>query len=104
MTASQPHWAGPLEPYLTTQNLALAASTPLVLVALYILIPFFTAHSSLRKYSGPAAAKFTRLWLALQTRRGHRSEKVHEEHEKFGSSSPASFAARSLHALTIVPV
>ncbi|BGP55667.1 hypothetical protein JCM8202_003843 [Rhodotorula sphaerocarpa] len=84
MTASQPHWAGPLEPYLTTENLALAASTPLVLVALYILIPFLTTHSSLRKYSGPAAAKFTRLWLALQTRRGHRSEKVDEEHEKHG--------------------
>ncbi|GAA5983503.1 hypothetical protein JCM10908_000311 [Rhodotorula pacifica] len=78
------HWAGPLEPFLSSQYLPLALSTPLILVFLYIAIPFFTTHASLQKYPGPTAAKFTRLWLAKQTRMGYRSAKVHEEHEKYG--------------------
>ncbi|GAA5875305.1 hypothetical protein JCM3774_005774 [Rhodotorula dairenensis] len=85
MTAhTSTHWAGPLEPVLSSEYLPLIAATPLILVFLYIAIPFLTTHASLRKYNGPVAAKFTRLWLALQTRRGNRYEKVHEQHAKYG--------------------
>ncbi|GAA5870869.1 hypothetical protein JCM1840_002713 [Sporobolomyces johnsonii] len=57
---------------------------PLALVALYVLVPHFTTHASLRKYPGPTVAGFTRLWLAKMSRIGKRSEKVHEEHLKYG--------------------
>ncbi|GAA5933310.1 hypothetical protein JCM1841_001489, partial [Sporobolomyces salmonicolor] len=57
---------------------------PLALIALYILVPHFTTHASLRKYPGPPVAGFTRLWLAKMSRIGKRSEKVHDEHLKYG--------------------
>ncbi|CEQ39640.1 SPOSA6832_01188, partial [Sporobolomyces salmonicolor] len=59
---------------------------PLALIALYILVPHFTTHASLRKYPGPPVAGFTRLWLAKMSRIGKRSEKVHDEHLKYGMS------------------
>lgn len=87
MTVHTQHWAGPLEPVITSPYLPLALSTPLILVFLYIAIPYFTTHASLQKYPGPTAAKFTQLWLAKQTRNGNRSEVVHEEHLRNGESS-----------------
>lgn len=82
--ATSSHWAGPLEPLLSSQYLPLVLSTPLILIFLYIAIPYFTTHASLRKYNGPFAASLTRLWLAKQTREGHRYAKVHELHKKHG--------------------
>lgn len=86
--ATSSHWAGPLEPLLSSQYLPLVLSTPLILIFLYIAIPYFTTHASLRKYNGPFAASLTRLWLAKQTREGHRYAKVHELHKKHGTRTP----------------
>ncbi|POY74642.1 putative Benzoate 4-monooxygenase [Rhodotorula taiwanensis] len=105
MTVHMQHWAGPLEPVITSPYLPLALSTPLILVFLYIAIPYFTTHASLQKYPGPTAAKFTQLWLAKQTRYGNRSEVVHEEHlrnGKFVRIGPKEVSINDPAALPIV--
>ncbi|TRM63528.1 cytochrome P450 [Schizophyllum amplum] len=53
-------------------------------VALYHLVPYVLDVHRLRGYPGPALAKFSDLWLGMVSRGGHRSETVHELHEKYG--------------------
>ncbi|BGP40305.1 hypothetical protein JCM10450v2_004286 [Rhodotorula kratochvilovae] len=76
--------AGPLLEHLTSGYLPLVLAAPILIAFLYCVVPHFTARAGLRKYKGPAAAGFTRWWLAKQVRRGNRSEVVHKEHEKHG--------------------
>ncbi|KAI5887036.1 cytochrome P450 [Schizophyllum commune H4-8] len=68
--------------YLTDWRV-LAGSCSLALV-LYHLVPYALDTHRLRGYPGPFLAKFSDFWLALLSRGGHRSEKVHELHEKYG--------------------
>lgn len=59
------------------------------------LVAVFLAHTflylydphSIRAYSGPWLAKFSDLWLAWVSYHGHRSEVVHEQHQKYGTYS-----------------
>ena len=62
-------------------TLAVLASAAFVLGH---LVPYlFDAHG-LRKYPGPFLAKFSDLWLGYISKNGHRSEIVHEMHQKYG--------------------
>ncbi|GAA5833517.1 hypothetical protein JCM9279_001548 [Rhodotorula babjevae] len=76
--------AGPLVDHLTSGYVPLVLAAPLLVVLLYCTVPHFTTRAGLRKYKGPAAAGFTRWWIASQVRKGHRSEVVHEQHRKHG--------------------
>ncbi len=48
------------------------------------LIPWVVDPHGLRSFPGPWLASFSDLWLGSVARRGHRSEVVHELHEKYG--------------------
>lgn len=76
--------AGPLVEHLRSGYVPLVLAAPLLIAFLYCAIPHFTTRAGLRKYKGPAAAGFTRWWIASQVRKGHRSEVVHEQHKKYG--------------------
>src|SRR4051794_2687573 len=52
--------------------------------ALFFVIPYLTSNTELRDIPGPFAAKFTRLWLLFQARKGKRYLSVNEAHEKYG--------------------
>lgn len=70
-------------PQAFTPEVGLAVlATPLISFFLYFIVPYLT--SSLSRYPGPVAARFTRLWLARQSRYGVRSISVHEQHLKHG--------------------
>lgn len=58
--------------------------SPVVLLVLYYILPYFTTFSHLRKIPAPSLAPFTNLWLLLQARRGHRFLAVHDAHNKLG--------------------
>ena len=77
-----------MAPTIVTEYLSdwrvLAGSCSLALV-LYHLVPYALDTHRLRGYPGPFLAKFSDFWLALLSRGGHRSEKVHELHEKYGT-------------------
>lgn len=60
----------------------------LVLVSTIILahfIPYILDPYSIRRFPGPFIAKFSDIWLGVVSRRGHRSEVVHDMHRKYGS-------------------
>lgn len=67
-----------------TQLLAVLLAAPLGAAFLYIVVPYFTSLSHLRRFPGPRSAGYTCLWLAKQARYGKRSEIVHEQHLKHG--------------------
>lgn len=69
------------------------AAAPFAALAAYFVLPYL-ANGSLLKYPGPFSAKFTRLYLAKQSRYGVRSMKVHEEHLKHGTSASRITAGR----------
>jgi benzoate 4-monooxygenase len=54
------------------------------LVILGYLVPWLVDLHGLRSFPGPWLAHFSDLWLGRVARRGHRSEVVHELHEKYG--------------------
>lgn len=56
-----------------------------VAFVLYYVIPYFTSNASIRDVPGPLAAKFSYLWLLLQSRRGRRYLSVDEAHKKYGT-------------------
>lgn len=56
-----------------------------VAVILAHLIPYLLDPFNQRRIPGPLLAKFTDLWLGWTTSQGHRSEVVHELHEKYGT-------------------
>jgi hypothetical protein len=75
--------------------LALLASL-VALVAIWHLIPYFADKHGIRanNVSGPLLARFTDAWLGLVALRGHRSEAVHELHQKYGESGFSPGALR----------
>jgi benzoate 4-monooxygenase len=48
------------------------------------LIPYLVDRHNIRKYPGPFLAKFSDIWLGWASNNGHRSEVVHEMHQKYG--------------------
>ncbi|KAF8270465.1 cytochrome P450 monooxygenase [Lactarius quietus] len=56
-----------------------------VLVILGHLVPWIVDPHGLRSFPGPWLACFSDLWLGRVARQGHRSEVVHELHEKYGT-------------------
>ncbi|KAI9465313.1 cytochrome P450 monooxygenase pc-bph [Lactarius psammicola] len=57
----------------------------LTLVIFGHLVPWLVDPHGLRSFPGPWLAHFSDLWLGRVARRGHRSEVVHELHEKYGT-------------------
>lgn len=53
-------------------------------VFLIHIVPYLLDPHGIRTYPGPFLAKFSDLWLAVVSRRGHRSEIVHKMHQKYG--------------------
>ncbi|KAJ3565643.1 hypothetical protein NP233_g7498 [Leucocoprinus birnbaumii] len=48
------------------------------------LIPWLWDPQGIRSYPGPFFAKFTDIWLGYVSKKGHRSEVIHEVHRKYG--------------------
>lgn len=55
-----------------------------ILVILGHLVPWIVDPNGLRSFPGPWLAGFSDLWLGRIAHQGHRSEVVHELHEKYG--------------------
>jgi benzoate 4-monooxygenase len=55
-----------------------------VAIVLFFLVPYLTSNTALRAIPGPFAAKFSKLWLLLQARKGRRYLSVDEAHKKYG--------------------
>ena len=66
----------------TTWQSWLFLAFAIVLVA--HVVPYFADPYAIRLYPGPFLAKFTDLWLGRVAIQGHRSEVVHELHNKYG--------------------
>jgi len=47
-------------------------------------IPWLVGAHCLRSFPGPWVIRFSGLWLGRVAQRGHRSEVVHEMHQKYG--------------------
>ncbi|KAJ8472743.1 hypothetical protein ONZ45_g16543 [Pleurotus djamor] len=62
---------------------ALAISLLAIVAAAHIL-PWLWDPHGIRLYPGPFIAKFSDIWLGWVSAQGHRSEVVHEMHEKYG--------------------
>jgi benzoate 4-monooxygenase len=54
-------------------------------VVLAHLIPYWIDPHDLRRFPGPFFAKFTDLYLGVVAKSGHRSEIIHELHQKYGA-------------------
>lgn len=65
-------------------DLILTPWTPVILLLIYYITPYFTTYSSLRDIPAPFPAAFTNLWLLKQARQGKRYLSVHAAHAKFG--------------------
>ncbi|KAF5357017.1 hypothetical protein D9756_006535 [Leucocoprinus leucothites] len=48
------------------------------------LIPWLWDSQGIRNYPGPLLAKFSDIWLGYISKKGHRSEVIHEVHRKYG--------------------
>jgi len=53
-------------------------------VILVHFIPWLVDPHGLRSFPGPWVARFSDLWLGRVAQHGHRSEVVHEMHQKYG--------------------
>lgn len=69
---------------MAVTDFVLSPWTPVVLVLVYYLLPYFTTYSSLRDIPSPGLAAFTNLWLMLQCRLGKRYDSVDKAHKKYG--------------------
>jgi benzoate 4-monooxygenase len=63
---------------------ALAIALPVTLILLHV-IPYLLDPHKIRKYPGPFFAKFSDIWLGWVSKSGHRSEVVHQIHQKYGT-------------------
>ncbi|KAI0002159.1 cytochrome P450 monooxygenase [Russula compacta] len=61
------------------------ASVVPALVILAHLVPWLVDPHGLRSFPGPWVAQFSDLWLGRVARQGHRSQVVHEMHQKYGT-------------------
>lgn len=59
------------------------AVLPLAVVFAH-LIPYLLDPFKQRRIPGPFLAKFSDLWIGWTASQGHRSDVVHELHEKYG--------------------
>lgn len=50
------------------------------------IVPWLWDTHKIRAYPGPFIAKFSDIWLGYISKKGHRSERVHEAHLKYGMS------------------
>jgi hypothetical protein len=66
--------------------LILTLVPPLVLLVHFI--PWLVDPHGLRSFPGPWLARFSDLWLGRVAKQGHRSEVVHQMHEKYGELPP----------------
>jgi benzoate 4-monooxygenase len=64
------------------------------LVLLVHFIPWLVDPHGLRSFPGPWQARFSDLWLGRVAKHGHRSEVVHQMHEKYGELRPQKFHSR----------
>ncbi|KAI0282796.1 cytochrome P450 monooxygenase pc-bph [Russula aff. rugulosa BPL654] len=55
------------------------------LIVLLHFIPWLVDPHGLRSFPGPRLARFSDLWLGRVAKHGHRSEVVHQMHEKYGT-------------------
>ena len=55
------------------------------LIILTHLVAWLVDPHGLRTFPGPFLARFSDLWLGRVAQQGHRSEVVHEMHEKYGA-------------------
>jgi benzoate 4-monooxygenase len=74
---------------LTTMfiGLTLDWTFPLVVVTLVVLVhvvPWLVDLHGIRDIPGPLLAKYSDAWLGWVSAHGHRSEVVHEMHQKYG--------------------
>ena len=60
---------------------------PALLVLIHF-IPWLVDPHGLRSFPGPWLARFSDLWLGRVAKHGHRSEVVHQMHEKYGELRP----------------
>lgn len=60
------------------------AAIVLATVVLVHLVPYVLDPHGIRAYPGPFWAKLTDLWLGKVAAEGHRSERVHDLHKKYG--------------------
>ena len=73
-----------VEHFSPTSFLTSAVLLVPVLVILGHLLPWIVDPHGLRSFPGPWLARFSDLWLGFIVPQGHRSEVVHELHEKYG--------------------
>ncbi|KZT68336.1 cytochrome P450 [Daedalea quercina L-15889] len=74
----------PVVDHLASVPVAAWAALALAAVLLYHLVPFVTDPYRIRSYPGPVLAKVSDAWLGWVAAQGHRSEIVHELHQKHG--------------------
>ena len=53
-------------------------------ILLFHLVPYFLDPHAIRAYPGPVLARLSDIWLGWVAAHGHRSERVHELHQKYG--------------------
>ncbi|KAG5637677.1 hypothetical protein H0H81_003645 [Sphagnurus paluster] len=73
-----------LHDFFTNIDLTTLAVAAPSLFILAHLVPYLWDSHAARSIPGPFLAKFTDAWLGLVAKNGHRSEVVHEMHQKYG--------------------
>lgn len=61
----------------------LVAIIPTIVILVHF-IPWLVDPHGLRSFPGPWVARFSDLWLGRVAQQGHRSEVVHQMHQKYG--------------------
>ena len=72
-------------PLVNDSRLPAALATLPVAFILAHFIPYFFDSFNQRRIPGPFLARFSDAWLGWVASQGHRSEVVHELHQKYGS-------------------
>ncbi|KAJ3501164.1 hypothetical protein NLJ89_g9465 [Agrocybe chaxingu] len=70
--------------YQTLDWRVVALGAPAVIVLAHFLSWLIDPHG-IRKIPGPLVAKFSDIWLGIISKNGHRSEVVHQMHQKYGT-------------------
>ena len=73
----------PLRLFHNIQPTLLVAIVPAIVILVHF-IPWFVDPHGLRSFPGPWVARFSDLWLGRVAQQGHRSEVVHQMHQKYG--------------------
>lgn len=77
----------PITEHLSSLDLFSWAALLISLVVLAHVVPYIVDPHDIRAYPGPWLARLSDLWLGRVAAEGHRSERVHELHERYGDSS-----------------